>query len=351
MARLRIEQLENALSKRIAPIYVVSGDEPLLIQEACDLIRQQAHQAGYDERELYHTDAGFTWETLLQSANSMSLFSEKKIIEVRVINGKLGDAGAKAIIEYCSRPSDDNLLLLVFPKLDKKTQNSKWHKALDSVADILQVWPVAAHQLPRWIEQRLKQAGLTAEPQAIEILCAKVEGNLLAAVQEVEKLKLIADSNHLDAQTMSNAVMDSARYDVFNLTNKALSGDSRAAVANLHGLKAEGTEAPIVLWALTREIRTLATIKEALQLGQSFDQVAQRNGVWDNRKTLVKQALHRLDLKILHQLIRKCLLADKSIKGIANEDTWNLLLEITINLAGTQALSPKSNRLALQSGN
>lgn len=348
MARLRTEQLAKALNQKISPIYLVSGDEPLLVQEACDLIRKKAREAGYIERELYHTDANFNWDTLLQSANSMSLFAEKKILEVRVSNGKPGDVGTKALLEYCSSPSDDNLLLLVFPKIDKKTQNTKWFKAVDPVADVIQIWPVTEHQLPRWVEQRLASSGLTADPQAIDILCAKVEGNLLAAVQEVEKLKLLAESTHLDAKLMSNAVMDSARYDVFSLTNKALSGDSRSAVANLQGLKSEGIEPPVVLWALTREIRTLVGIKEGMQLGQNFDLCAKRNGVWDNRKSAIKQALNRLELRQLHTLIRKCGLTDKAIKGAVKADAWNTLLDITLDLSGSQSLSAKSTRASLQ---
>ncbi len=348
MARFRIEQLNKALSQKISPVYIVTGDEPLLVQEACDLIRQKARAAGFIERELYHADSGFNWETLLQNANSLSLFAERKILEVRIHNGKPGDAGTKALMEYCRAPSEDNLLLLILPKIDKRTQNTKWFKTIEQAADTIQIWPVTAQQLPRWIEQRLSAAGLSADPQAIDILCTKIEGNLLAAVQEVEKLKLLAETSHLDAQLMSNAVMDSARYDVFSLVNKALAGDSRSAVANLQGLRTEGTEPPVILWALAREIRTLTGIKEAQQLGQNFDLSAKKHGVWDNRKSVIKQALNRIELRQLHILIRKCGLADKAIKGVVKADAWNILLDITLGLAGTQSLSAKSTKASLQ---
>ncbi len=346
MAKLRADQLETSLKKNLASIYLVSGDEPLLVQEACDSIRSAARVQGFTERELYHSDANFSWDTLNHSANSMSLFAEKKIIEIRVTNGKPGDAGSKAIVEYCQQIPDDTLLLLVFPKIDKRSQNSKWHKAIDAAGGTIPIWPVTPAQLPRWVEKRLQQAGLSVNNQAIEILCAKIEGNLLAAVQEIEKLKLIADNNVIDAQTMANAVMSSARYDVFGLVDKALIGDSRAAVTSLHGLKEEGTEPPVVLWALAREVRTLTTIKESLENGKSFDFAAKSQGVWDNRKPQVKQALSRLPLRQLHALVRKASQVDKTIKGINKGDPWNLLLDMTLSIAGVHALNARSQKLS-----
>ena len=349
MARLRYDQLDKALSKQIAPLYVVTGDETLLVQEACDKIRQAAKARGYLERELYHTDAGFQWDTLINSANSLSLFAEKKIIEIRIHNGKPGDAGSRTLIEYCKTISNENLLLLIFPKIDKRTQNTKWFKALDASGDIVSIWPVSLQQMPRWIEERLGAAGLHANQDAIEILCAKTEGNLLAAVQEIEKLKLIVTDKVIDASTMADAVTDSARYDVFSLTDKAIIGDSRAAVASLNGLRAEGTEATLVLWALSREIRTLASIKEGVENGKSLDFCAKQAGVWDNRKAMIKQAVNRLQLRQIHLLVRKSSNADKMIKGIIKGDVWNVLLDIVLSLTGNDALNARSTKLGLQS--
>lgn len=349
MAKLRYDQLDKALAKHIAPIYVVTGDETLLVQEACDKIRGKAKAQGYLERELYHTDAGFQWDTLINSSNSLSLFAEKKIIEIRIHNGKPGDAGSKAIIEYCQAISNDNLLLLIFPKVDKRTQNTKWFKTLDSNGEIISIWPVNAQQLPHWVEQRLNAAGLHANRDAIEILCAKTEGNLLAAVQEIEKLKLIVADKTIDASTMADAVTDSARYDVFSLADKAIIGDSRSAVASLNGLRAEGTEATLVLWALSREIRTLASIKEGVENGKSIDFCAKQAGVWDNRKSIIKQAVNRLHLRQIHLLVRKSSNADKMIKGILKGDVWNVLLDIVLSLAGNDALNARSTKLGLQS--
>lgn len=227
MAKLRPEQLSSALQKQLAPIYLISGDEPLLVQEACDQIRSSARQQGFNERVLYHGDKSFDWSQLLSEANSLSLFADRKILELRIDNGKPGDAGSKALVEYASQPSEDNLLLIVTPKLDGNAQRSKWFKALDKVGVTVQIWPINEQQLPHWLEQRLRTAGLNADRDTISLLAAQVEGNLLAAAQEVEKLKLLAPEGQVTPEMVSGMVTDSARYDVFSLIDKALHGDSR----------------------------------------------------------------------------------------------------------------------------
>lgn len=348
MARLRPEQLDAALAKGLAPVYLISGEEPLLIQEACDSIRSAARQKGFGERELYHADVGFDWNQVLASANSLSLFAEQKIIEVRLPSGKPGDKGAKALLEYAASPAPDNLLLLVAGKLDKSAQNSKWFKAIDSIGVQITVWPVGAAQLPRWIGQRLQQAGLRADSGAIELLAARVEGNLLAAAQEIEKLKLLAPGNLVSAELMASAVANSARYDVFGLVDKALHGDARGAVQTLHGLKAEGTDAIAVLWALTREVRSLVQIAQAVAQGKAFAWAAKQAGVWEKRQPLLQGALRRLKPAQLQQLLRKANGIDKAVKGMRNAEPWDELLDLTLNLAGVQSLHPANERLALR---
>ena len=349
MPKLRLEQLSTALKKGIAPAYIVSGDEPLLIQEACDAIRAAARTSGYSEREVYHTDAGFDWHYLLQNLNSLSLFSDKKIIEVRVPNGKVDDNGSAVIAEYCNSAPDDTLLLLVFPKLDKKAQNSSWLKSLEKIGHNIVIWPIGAQQLHRWVEIRMQSAGLRADSTAIDILCNKVEGNLLAAAQEIEKLKLLAIDGMVNSELMTHVVMDSARYSIFGLVDKALAGDSRAAVKNLHGLQSEGVTPMTVLWSLTREIRLLCNIKESIERGESFDLAAKKNGVWDKRKPLVRNALQRLSLGNLQTLLRTAALADRTIKGLAQGDVWNIFLDITLSLTGTQTFSNTTKRMVLSS--
>ncbi|NIB40132.1 DNA polymerase III subunit delta [Pseudomaricurvus alkylphenolicus] len=348
MAKLRADQLDSALRKQLAPVYLVSGDEPLLVQEACDTIREAARRAGFTERERHHVEAGFDWEELLTSANSLSLFADKKILELRIDNGKPGDKGGKALLSYCEQPSEDNLLLIVTPKLDGSAQRSKWFKAVEKTGAFVQIWPIAAPQLPRWIDQRMQQAGLRADRDAIDMLAARVEGNLLAATQEIEKLKLLANDDGLvSTETVAGAVADSARYDVFNLIDKALHGDARSAIKTLQGLRGEGTDATVVLWALAREIRTLSQMAHALQQGNSMDRAAKSAGVWDKRKPLVNNALRRLKQPQLQMLLRKANGVDKAIKGLRNADAWDELMDLTLNLSGVFSLSPAVQRLSL----
>ena len=337
MARINLDQLERSLSKERAPVYVVSGDEPLLVQEACDTIRQYARKLGFSERELYHAEAGFKWDDILASANSLSLFADKKIIELRVTNGKPGDAGAKVLTEYCRAPGEDNLLLVVLPKLDKRTQQSQWFKALENTGVVVAVWPINRQLLPRWLGQRLKQAGISTSSEAIDILAAKVEGNLLAAIQEIEKLKLMGEKV-IDAKLMASAVTDAARYDVFSLVDCALSGNVRDASKILRGLRAEGTEAPVILWALTREIRSLATLKDKMQHGESFQMAARAANIWNSRFDLIQPAVRRLSSADLTDLIRLCAKADRTIKGVEKNDIYTILQNIIMSLAGMPLL-------------
>lgn len=348
MAKLRPEQLDQALNKGLDLIYIISGDEPLLSQEAGDSIRSAARKQGFNERETFHVDNHFDWGQLLNSANALSLFAEKKIIELRMPSGKPGDKGAKILQDYIAAPSPDNLLLIITNKLDGATQKTKWFKALESRATWIQLWPVTAAQLPRFIGQRLASAGLKADPDAIALLSSRIEGNLLAAIQEIEKLKLIAPAQTITAEFMASAVADSARYDVFGLADKALAGDKVGAVKMLQGLRNEGTDAITILWALAREIRALIQLSDALNQGQPFDAAARQAGIWDKRQPLFQQTLRRLKPAQLQQLLRKANGVDRAIKGMRNAEPWDELLDILLNLAGVQSLHPSNERLNLK---
>ncbi len=348
MAKLRIEQLSAQLKKDLAPVYLISGDETLLVEESTDAIRQQAIKNGFSERQRYHVDNQFDWNVFLAASNNLSLFGEKKIIELRIANGKPGDKGSKAICEVLGSISPDNCLVITTPKLDSGAQRSKWVKTIEKVGQWVPIWPVTPAQLPRWLGQRLNQAGLIADAQSIELLAARTEGNLLAAYQEIEKLKLISVDGYLAPELVSGAVADSSRYDIFGLIDKALLGDARAASKQLQGLKAEGTEATVILWGLAREIRTLLQVSQALQQGQNTSWAAKQAGVWDKRLPLVQQAIKRLDSKQLEILLRQANGIDKAIKGLRNVDPWNELLELVLNLSGTHSIHPNNLRLALQ---
>ena len=342
MAKIRADQLPNALKKNLFPVYLVTGDEPLQVQESCDAIRQSAKSQGFTERELFQTDSGFQWDQLHHASSSLSLFAEKKMIEIRVHNGKIDEKANKAIEEFCSNISEDILLLLVLPKIDKRAQSSRWFKAVEKVGASVAIWPITAQQLPKWLELRLRAANIHATNEALDMLAAKVEGNLLAAVQEVEKLKLVVqDGETLDGIKMARSVISSARYDVYGLVDKALTGACRQATETLQGLKSEATEPRIILWTLSREIHTLVTIKEMLAEGKSFDLAAKSNGVWDSRKNTIRHAIYRHEISSLQQLVRKIALGDQMIKGAVKGDIWNLLTDITLHLSGVETLTTK----------
>lgn len=334
MARISPRQLTQNLQRGLAPIYVVTGDEPLLVQECCDSIRAAASQQGYSERELLHGERNFDWEQLTAAAGNLSLFANKKIIELRLPGGKPGDKGSRALQKFVSMGNRENLLLLVLPRLERAQLNSKWATALERAGVLIQVWPVDAAEMPRWIQQRLQSAGLDSEPEAIQILAERVEGNLLAARQEIEKLKLWSDGAPISAETMRQTVFNAARYDVFDLIDKALAGNATAAVRALQGLRSEGIEAPVVLWALAREIRKLLEIQPQLAGGQSIARLVPVQ----KRQPLLQAACGRLQRRQLESLLLRARRVDSAIKGDKTSDPWAGLLELTLNLAGVRSV-------------
>ncbi|TBU90086.1 DNA polymerase III subunit delta [Stutzerimonas kirkiae] len=331
-------QLGKHLQGVLAPVYIVCGDEHLLCQEACDSIRGAARQQGYDERQVFNAEAGFDWGQLIEAGASLSLFAQKRLLELRIPNGKPGDKGAAALLEYLARPAEDTLLLISLPKLDGNTQKSKWAKALidGKQTQFIQVWPVDAQQLPQWIRQRLSQSGLSASQEALELIAARVEGNLLAAAQEIEKLKLLADQGQITVDTVQAAVADSARYDVFGLIDAALHGQAQHSLHMLHGLRGEGVEAPVILWALSREIRLLANLAhqyaQGTPLERAFSQA--RPPVWDKRRPLLSKALQRHSSARWNQLLQEAQQIDEQIKGQAPGDPWIGLADLSLKLAG-----------------
>jgi DNA polymerase-3 subunit delta len=330
--RLRVEQLVQHLDQGLAPVYVVVGDEPLQLNESCDAIRAAARQAGYENREVLEVSSGFDWSHLLLEANSFSLFAEKKIIDLRVPNGKPGRDGGKVLAEYCERPPEDTLLLVTLPRLDRQQQGSKWFKQLEQLGVVLQVWPVDAGQFPHWIGQRLHKVGIQADSEAIQILADRVEGNLLAAQQEIEKLLLLHGEGRLTAEQLGNTVVDSSRYDVFGLVDTALRGETARCMKILQGLRGEGVAAPVILWGLHREIAQLAAISADVAKGLGGDHAMTRAKVWDRRKPLLQNALKRKKTSQWFQLLENCQMTDAAVKGANRQNPWLLLEKISVQL-------------------
>ena len=331
--RLYPEKLADHLQQKLLPVYLVSGDEPLLLQECCDQIRQKARAENCNEREIIEGGvSNFNWQDILHSASNMSLFADRKLIELRLPNGKPGAEGSKALCEYLDMASGDDVLLIVSGKIDKQSTNSKWYKALDKAGVTVQVWPVDAKDLPRWLQQRVRNAGMSIDDDALRLLCERMEGNLLAAVQEVEKLKLLAADSKITMQTVTEAVSDNARYNLFGMADNALKGNASVSLRMLYGLRAEGTEPPVVLWALVREIRTLYEVQLDCDSGQSAQQALSSRRVWQNRMPLMQAALKRHNTHSLSLLLEQAARADGSIKGFADGKPWDNLSRLVITL-------------------
>lgn len=326
--QVRFNQLAGHLKSGLAPLYLVCGDEPYQLGEAARLIRDKAKREGFDERELLDAEATFDWGQLTAAAESMSLFSERKLIELRIGNGKIGKEGSEAICEYCERPCSDNLLLILAPGLDRKDLKTKWAKRVEEAGALVQVWPLKAQELESWLEQRLKSAGFAPEPGVAAMLAERAEGNLLAGVQEVEKLRLLHEPGALRLDDLLGNLADSARFDLFALTDAAVSGDRARAQRVLNVLRAEGTADALVLWVLAREIRMLADAAATIARRGALSQVFSAHRVPRMRQPGIEAALRRLPLSTLRTLLQECAAVDLMIKGLSGEDQWHRLAVI-----------------------
>jgi len=337
--QLRPEQLEARLGKQLDPVYFISGDEPLRVLEAADAVRGAAQAQGYSEREVMTVQAGFDWEALASSADNLSLFAERRVIDLRLPTGKPGDAGARALRTWTERLPEDTLLLVTSGKLEPAARKSKWLQALDAAGVVVQVWPLKPQEFHAWVQVRMRRRGLEPTPEAAALLAERVEGNLLACVQEIDKLYLLQGGGPVTAENVLALVADNARYNVYGLVDAALAGQVARSVRMLHGLDAEGTPAPVVLWALSREIRQLATMAAMVAGGRAVRSVLDQYRVWDNRKPVLEAALKRLPAARCNRLLRKCAFTDRVCKGQAAGNAWGELLQLTLQLAGRQTLA------------
>jgi DNA polymerase-3 subunit delta len=277
---------------------------------------------------------------MLQSSNSMSLFADRKIIELRQTSAKLEEVGREALASYLAAPNPDNVLILVTPKLEMATLNTKWFKALESGGVFVQVWPVDARGLPRWISSRMARKGLSADADAIALLCDRVEGNLLAADQEIEKLSVLASAPpgqrvHIDRRLVMSLVADSSRYNVFALIDAALLGDARRCLKVLSGLRAEGNELLGLLAMVSRELRTLIAVSRRIAGGQAQGAAMLSEGVRKTHEAPVSRALERLQVPTLEALLQQARQVDMAVKGMSPADAWTELTDLLLSLCGT----------------
>jgi DNA polymerase-3 subunit delta len=332
--RLGIQQLDQQLATSLAPVYLLAGDEPLQMMEAADAIRAHAREQGYTEREVFTAEKGFDWETLTAASDSLSLFAERRILDLRIPTGKPGREGGQALRTYADRLPEDTILLIQSGKLDKEQLKSGWVKALEKEGVLVQIWPLDLAQTQEWIRRRMQSRGLQPVDDAVVFLAERVEGNLLAAAQEVDKLALLHTSGPLDAETVLASVADQARYSIFDLVDAVLAGDVRRSVRMLEGLRGEGVEAILVLWGLAREIRGLCDLARQVERGQSVERAMEIARVWNQRKPLVRKAANRLDAGTWLALLHQCAELDRSLKGVGEGRIWDELLQLCLRACG-----------------
>ena len=337
--QLRAEQLGAHLSAppggSLSACYLISGDEQLLVNEALDALRTAALRQGCDERESFTVERGFDWPALVTSLNVRSLFSAGRLIVLRLPTAAPGDDGSRALRELAARPADGNVVVVVTPKLNRKVADSAWASALRKEGVWVELGAVPAAELPRWIALRLKAAGLSCDREGAELLAARVEGNLLAAQQEIDKLALLhPDGAQLDVAQIRAAVADGARFDVFQLGDAVLAGDTPRAIRVLNGLREEGVAAPLVLWALVREVFVLLEAGMGAARGLPLPQAVQAAGVWKSRVGIYVQALRGRTPATLRRLLSMAGDADQIVKGARRGEPWNALLELTLALSG-----------------
>lgn len=356
--QMPLEQLARHLGRGLARLYIVHGDEPLQAQEAADAIRAAARAAGFGERRVFVVGAHFDWSQLLGATQEMSLFAERQLIEIRIPGGKPGKEGSEALQQLCRMGSDDVLVLVHLPRLDGQQSRSAWFTALDSAGVTLRADPIERRALPAWLAQRLARqhqrvAAGAAGQATLACLADRVEGNLLAAHQELQKLSLLHPEGELSFEQIEAAVLDVARYDLSRLGEAVLTGQVGRALRVLDGLCAEGEAAVLVHWHLAEDIRVLGRLREAVDRGRPMVAAMREARVWGTRERLFERALPQLDAATLAGLLSAASVCDGLVKGLRHPgwpaDPWQSLRRLVLMMAAPLTGSGhRHGRLALR---
>ena len=334
--QLKGEQLAGHLERELRPLYVLYGDDPLLVIEAADAIRAKARQQGYTEREVLTVLPQFDWGTLLAAGGNMSLFGDKKLIDLRVPTGKVGKEGSAALQQWCQNLSMDNLLLITLPELDWREEKAAWFTALVNAGVAIKLVAPKLTELPGWIIGRLRRQQQSAELDALKFIAERVEGNLLAAHQEIQKLGLLYPAGALSLAQVREAVLNVARYDIDGLREALLSGDISRLTRTLDGLMQEGEAPPLVLWAMSEEIRALTIIRAGMDAGKPIDMLLKDAKVWGPRANPVKKALQRLSTAALEGALQHAGKIDRLAKGIGHGNIWEEFLRLGLRLTAAK---------------
>jgi DNA polymerase-3 subunit delta len=334
--KLAADRLAPHLAKSVGPLYVLSGDEPLLVDEALELIREHARRAGCGERESHIAERGFDWDAFAAGLRHLSLFASRRLIELRLPTGKPGEVGARFLAALAACPDGDNVIVILLPALDSATARARWATALAEAAIWIECRPPRREQLPAWLNQRLGRVGLVADERSLDVLASRVEGNLLAAKQEIDKLALLLSPGEVTEEAMRQSVTDGARFDIFQLSDAALAGDVARAVRVLQGLEREGETAVLVLLTLVREVLGIADVVVRGHQGCSIDRALNDAGIWRSRHELYRRAARNRSLGDIARLVRCTARAEQIVKGARPGQPWNALFEVVLELGGAR---------------
>lgn len=327
---VRPDQLQSMIAKTTYPVYMVSGEEPLQQMESLDLIRSHLRQNDFSEREILDVDAQFDWQRLMDEAANMSLFATRRIVEIRLPSAKPGKQGSQAIKDYLSRPPEDTVLIINAGKIDGNSKKSAWYKAVDQNGLVVQCWPVPVDKLSHWLMQRFKVRDMEADNDVLAYISQHVEGNLLAADQEIEKLYLLLGPVKITYADVAEAVTSQSRYSVFELVDMLLVGNTKRVIKIIAGLKAEGVVPVVVNWALAKDIRLLM---QASQDVSSADFMLKRSGVWQSRITMFKSCMSRHAPRSFQLMLKRCSYLDAVSKGMIDANIWDEIETLCVRLA------------------
>lgn len=313
-------------------LYIVHGDELLLALEAADLIRRAAKHKGFEDRIILVAESRFDWSKLKEHSQSISLFSNNKVVDLRMPTGKPGKPGSEALQAYVKNIPENTITLITLPGLDRNTRTSKWFAALEKYGISIEVKKVYRENLHRWITDRLKLQNQTIDQDALRLLAARVEGNLIAAHQEILKLGLLLPEGHLSLENIKKAVVDVARFDPFDLGPAILKGNRNLLIRTLRGLEKENVAPPLVLWVLAEEAKVLLRVKTAINEGLDMRSACASAGAWGLRQKLIPNVVHQITSEKLRNAVIQASEIDRQIKGIATGNAWANLLELALSI-------------------
>ncbi|HEB78500.1 MAG TPA: DNA polymerase III subunit delta [Methylothermaceae bacterium] len=331
--RIDFAQLDARLKQRVEPVYLLYGDEPLQLVEAADAIRRSCRRHGYEERQIFSVLPGFDWKELAAETDALPLFASRRLLDIRVPEGKVGHEGARVLSRYAEAPASDTVLLLILENAPAAVAKARWFQQLERRGIAVQTRALHGREFLAWLERRARSVGLHLEQDALQLLAMRTEGNLLAAAQEIDKLHVLYGAAVIDARRLARAVADSARFDVFDLTEAILLGQVQRCDRVLAGLAAEGVAPAVVIWAITRELRLLLTLLDDRRRGIPLSESCRRLRLWERRRRQLERALQRLKPADLHRAVRLAAQIDARIKGQQEGEVWPGLRDLCLGLA------------------